>query len=161
MYNLDSGEKAATREGFGKAIVELGEEREDIVVLAASVGDSTKAYNFRDRFPERYVEAGIAEQNMIGLAAGLALGGKVPFASSFCAFLPGRCFDQIRQSDRTQPHSKTIEDLPAVQVGRRFMSCAMLIHSVLFVSSVTGASSRGQLEQDAPATIERPETISD
>jgi len=89
--------KLATRDGFGKAICELGAD-ERIVVLAASVGDSTRAYKFREKFPARYIEAGIAEQNMIGMASGLALGGMVPFATSFCTFLPGRCYDQIRQS---------------------------------------------------------------
>lgn len=98
MYNLNSKERAATREGFGRAIVELGERNKDIVALSAGVGDSTQAFKFKERFPERYIEAGIAEQNMIGMAAGLALAGKIPFASSFAAFVPGRCYDQIRQS---------------------------------------------------------------
>lgn len=98
MYNLNSKERAATREGFGRAIVELGERNKDIVALSAGVGDSTQAFKFKERFPERYIEAGIAEQNMIGMAAGLTLAGKIPFATSFAAFVPGRCYDQIRQS---------------------------------------------------------------
>lgn len=98
MYNLTSRKMAATREGFGDALIALGEKNKDIVALAAGVGDSTKMHPFRERFPDRYIEVGIAEQNMIGISAGLALAGKIPFASSFAAFLPGRCYDQIRQS---------------------------------------------------------------
>ncbi|MEK6916761.1 MAG: transketolase family protein [Nanoarchaeota archaeon] len=98
MYNLNNKIKLPTRDGFGKAIVRLGEKNKNIVVLAASVGDSTRAFKFKEKFPERYIEAGIAEQNMIGMAAGLALAGKIPFPTSFATFLPGRCYDQIRQS---------------------------------------------------------------
>ncbi len=88
----------ATRDGFGKAIVELASKDRNIIALAASVGDSTRAEKVKEKFPEQYVECGISEQNMIGVSAGLALGGKIPFPSSFCSFLPGRCYDQIRQS---------------------------------------------------------------
>jgi len=98
MYSLDNKIKITTREGFGKAIVKLGETNKDIVVLAASVGDSTQAYKFREKFPDRYIESGIAEQNMVGMACGLALAGKIPFATSFATFMPGRCYDHIRQS---------------------------------------------------------------
>ena len=88
----------ATRDGFGKAIVELAAANKNIIALAASVGDSTRAEKVKEKFPDQYVECGISEQNMIGVSAGLALGGKIPFPTSFCSFLPGRCFDQIRQS---------------------------------------------------------------
>ncbi len=98
MYNLNNPQKNATRDGFGKAILKLGEEDKRIVVLGASVGDSTRAFDFKAKFPDRYVEAGIAEANMIGMSAGLALAGKIPFPTSFATFLPGRCYDQIRQS---------------------------------------------------------------
>ena len=98
MYNLNNSVKAATRDGFGKAILQLGEHNKDIYVLSASVGDSTRAFNFKEKFPDRYIEAGIAEASMIGLSCGLALGGKIPFPTSFATFLPGRCYDQIRQS---------------------------------------------------------------
>ncbi|MFH2020066.1 MAG: transketolase family protein [archaeon] len=91
-------EQKGIRDGFGNAIVKLGEKNPKIVVLAAGVGDSTQAFKFKEKFPDRYIEVGIAEQNMVGIAAGLALGGKIPFATSFATFLPGRCFDQIRQS---------------------------------------------------------------
>lgn len=98
MYNLGNNIKKATRDGFGAAIVQLGEKNKDIVVLSASVGDSTRAYKFKERFPDRYVEAGIAEASMIGISCGLALVGKIPFPTSFATFLPGRCYDHIRQS---------------------------------------------------------------
>ncbi|MEM2131159.1 MAG: transketolase family protein [Candidatus Woesearchaeota archaeon] len=94
-------EKIATRDGFGKAIVNLGNDKKigkKVYVLSASVGDSTKAFDFKKNFPERYIETGIAEANMIGISAGLALTGKIPFATAFASFLPGRCYDQIRQS---------------------------------------------------------------
>jgi transketolase len=88
----------ATRDGFGKAIVELAKKDKNIIALSASVGDSTRAEKVKAILPQQYVECGIAEQNMIGVSAGLALAGKIPFPSSFCSFLPGRCYDQIRQS---------------------------------------------------------------
>src|SRR3989344_8054641 len=98
MYNLNTTEKAATRDGFGKAILLLGEKNKNIVVLGASVGDSTRAFDFREKFPDRNIEAGIAEADLIGLSCGLVLAGKIPFPTTFATFLPGRCYDQIRQS---------------------------------------------------------------
>ncbi|MBN2422873.1 transketolase family protein [Candidatus Woesearchaeota archaeon] len=98
MYNLNNETKKATRDGFGSALVKLGEKNQKVVALAAGAGDSTRAFKFKEKFPERFIEVGIAEQNMIGIAAGLALAGKLPFPSTFAAFLPGRCYDQIRQS---------------------------------------------------------------
>ncbi len=97
MYNLNNETKLATRDGFGNAIVDLG-ENPNIVVLSAGVGDSTRAHKFKEKYPKRYVEAGIAEQSMIGMSCGLALAGKIPFPTSFATFLPGRCYDHIRQS---------------------------------------------------------------
>lgn len=97
MYNLNNETKLATRDGFGNAIVDLGKNPK-IVVLSASVGDSTRAYKFKEKFPKRYIESGIAEQSMIGMSCGLALAGKIPFATSFATFMPGRCYDHIRQS---------------------------------------------------------------
>ncbi len=90
-------DKRATRDGFGKAIEDIGSD-EKIIVLAAGTGDSTRAHKFRAKFPERYIECGISEQNMIGMAAGVSLDNRIPIATTFAAFLPGRCFDQIRQS---------------------------------------------------------------
>lgn len=91
-------EKQATREAYGKALEALGAEREDIVVLDADLSKSTKTNLFAKKFPERFFDMGIAEQNMLGVAAGLAAAGKVPFASTFAVFATGRAYDQIRNS---------------------------------------------------------------
>ncbi|MBI2101546.1 transketolase family protein [Candidatus Woesearchaeota archaeon] len=79
-------EKAATREGYGKALLELGRINKDVVVVDADLGDSTKAEHFGKQFPERFFTTGIAEQNMIGTAAGLSVSGKIPYASTFAVF---------------------------------------------------------------------------
>lgn len=91
-------EKQATRDAYGKALVELGHIHDDIVVLDADLSKSTKTANFAQVFPERFVNAGIAEQNMVGMAAGLAAAGKTVFASSFAIFAAGRAFEQVRNS---------------------------------------------------------------
>src|SRR3989344_8706835 len=75
--------KIATREGYGKALLELGRINKDVVVVDADLGDSTKAENFGKEFPERFFTMGIAEQDMIGAAAGLSVSGKIPYASTF------------------------------------------------------------------------------
>ena len=85
--------KIATRESYGNALVELGKEHENLVVL-----DATKTGMFKKAFPERHIDCGIAESNMIGVAAGIAATGKVPFASSFAMFAAGRAFEQVRNS---------------------------------------------------------------
>jgi len=89
---------AAQRNHFGKALVELGKQNENVVVLDADLASSTKSSDFAAAFPERFFEIGIAEQNMIGTAAGLAACGKIAYASTFAVFATGRCWDQIRQS---------------------------------------------------------------
>jgi len=86
------------RETYGKTLVELGREDQDIVVLDADLSRSTMTKIFAREFPDRFFDCGIAEQNMISIAAGLAASGKLPFASTFAVFAPGRCFDQIRMS---------------------------------------------------------------
>jgi transketolase len=86
------------REAYGETLVELGRENPDIVVLDADLSRSTMTQFFAVKFPERFFDCGIAEQNMVGIAAGLAASGKIPFASTFAVFVPGRCFDQIRMS---------------------------------------------------------------
>ncbi|SFR03605.1 transketolase family protein [Desulfoscipio geothermicus] len=91
-------EKIATREAYGKALVELGRQNPDVVVLDADLSKSTKTYDFGKNYPERFFNIGIAEQNMMGTAAGLAAAGKIPFASSFAVFATGRVYDQIRNS---------------------------------------------------------------
>lgn len=90
--------KIATRESYGNALVELGKEHEDIVVLDADLAAATKTAMFKKVFPERHIDCGIAECNMVGVAAGLAATGMVPFASSFAMFAAGRAFEQIRNS---------------------------------------------------------------
>lgn len=91
-------EKQATRDAYGKALVELGHIYDDIVVLDADLSKSTKTADFAKTFPNRFINAGIAEQNMIGMAAGLATTGKKVFASSFAIFAVGRAFEQVRNS---------------------------------------------------------------
>ncbi len=87
-----------TRHGYGDALVELGKENEHIVVLTGDLAESTRAHLFQKAFPQRFIECGIAEQNMMGIAAGLALSGKIPFVSSYATFSPGRSWDQLRVS---------------------------------------------------------------
>ncbi|MBI5191002.1 MAG: transketolase family protein [Nitrospirae bacterium] len=90
--------KIATREAYGKALLELGKKNDKVVALDADLSGSTKTKVFGKEFPDRFFNVGIAEQNLIGTAAGLALGGKVPFASTFAVFATGRAWEQIRQS---------------------------------------------------------------
>ena len=84
------------REAYGKALVELGRGNKDIVVLDADLAQSTMTSLFAREYPERFFDCGVAEQNMIGIAAGLAASGKIAFASTFAVFALGRCYDQIR-----------------------------------------------------------------
>ncbi|MDD6194124.1 MAG: transketolase family protein [Lachnospiraceae bacterium] len=90
--------KIATRDSYGNALTALGKEHEDLVVLDADLAAATKTGIFKKEFPERHIDCGIAEANMIGIAAGLASCGKVPFCSSFAMFAAGRTFEQIRNS---------------------------------------------------------------
>lgn len=90
--------KIATRESYGNALVEIGKEHEDLVVLDADLAAATKTGIFKKEFPERHIDCGIAECNMMGIAAGLSLTGKVPFASSFAMFAAGRAFEQVRNT---------------------------------------------------------------
>lgn len=90
--------KIATRESYGNALAELGKEHADVVVLDADLAGATKTGVFQKAFPERFIDCGIAEGNMIGVAAGIATTGKVPFASSFAMFAAGRAFEQVRNS---------------------------------------------------------------
>ena len=88
----------ATREAYGEALRQLGEENIKVVALDADLAKSTKSYDFGKVFPERFFDMGVAEQNMIGTAAGLAAAGKIPFCSTFAVFAAGRAFEQIRNS---------------------------------------------------------------
>ena len=90
--------KIATRESYGKALAELGRKHDDLVVLDADLAAATKTGIFKKEFPERHIDCGIAESNMMGIAAGLATTGMVPFASSFAMFAAGRAFEQVRNS---------------------------------------------------------------
>ena len=90
--------KKATRDGFGDGILELGRTNPNVVALTADLAGSLKLDNFIKEFPERFIQVGIAEANMIGISAGLAIGGKIPYATSFANFATGRVYDQIRQS---------------------------------------------------------------
>ena len=89
---------AATREALGPTLARLAREGLDIVVVDADLGVSTSAAVFGKEFPDRFFTVGVAEQNMIGLAAGLAAAGKIAFATSFAVFMPGHCFDQVRMA---------------------------------------------------------------
>lgn len=88
----------ATRDSYGSALAELGQEYENLIVLDADLAGATKTDKFRAVFPERHINCGIAENNMVAVAAGLATCGKIPFASSFSMFLSGRSYEQIRNS---------------------------------------------------------------
>lgn len=88
----------ATRDGYGTGVVELGEKNERIVVLCADLTESTRSNLFREKFPERFIEMGVAEQNMANVAVGLSLNGKIPFIATYAVFSPGRNWDQIRIS---------------------------------------------------------------
>jgi transketolase len=90
--------KIATRDAYGDALVALGKKRNDVVVLDADLSGSTKTSKFAKAFPERFFNIGIAEQDMMGTAAGLAVGGKLPFVSTFAVFATGRAWEQVRQS---------------------------------------------------------------
>ena len=90
--------KIATRASYGAALVELGKKHDNLVVLDADLAAATQTGMFKKEFPERHIDCGIAECNMMGIAAGLATTGKVPFASTFAMFAAGRAFEQVRNS---------------------------------------------------------------
>ena len=90
--------KVATRDSYGDALVELGKEHENLVVMDADLAGATKTDKFKKAFPERFLDCGIAEANMAGIAAGLSTCGKIPFISSFAMFAAGRAYEQVRNS---------------------------------------------------------------
>jgi transketolase len=96
ILDIDALEKGATRDGFGKGVVEAGEKDERVVLLCADLAESTRSHWFKERFPTRYIEIGVAEQNLATVASGLANYGKIPFITSYAAFSPGRNNEQIR-----------------------------------------------------------------
>lgn len=89
-------EQIPTRNGYGEALVLLGEKNPNVVVLCGDLTESTRSLAFAKKFPTRFIEVGVAEQNMMGVAAGLAVEGKIPFVSSYAVFSPGRNWDQLR-----------------------------------------------------------------
>ena len=104
----------ATRESYGKALAELGEKYKNVVVLDADLANATKTIEFKKKFPERFFDIGIAEQDLIGTAAGLALEGKISFASTFAVFASGRAYDQVRN---TVAYSKLNVKIAATHAG--------------------------------------------
>jgi len=96
IEDLLKAEKVPTRDGYGKGLVDAGEKDERVVVLCADLAESTRCHWFKEKFPDRYIELGVAEQNMATVASGLANYGKIPFISSYAAFSPGRNNEQIR-----------------------------------------------------------------
>lgn len=92
----DAAEERPIRDGYGEGIVAAGEKDNNVVVLCADLSESTRAHTFAKKFPERFFQVGVAEQNMATIAAGLAISGKIPFISSYAAFSPGRNWEQIR-----------------------------------------------------------------
>jgi transketolase len=98
MENFTYSEKKDTRSGFGDGLTELGLKNENIVALCADLTGSLKMNEFKNNHPERFFQVGIAEANMMGIAAGLTIGGKIPFTGTFANFSTGRVYDQIRQS---------------------------------------------------------------
>ena len=95
---MNINKKIATRQSYGEALLELGKENKNIVVLDADLSTATKTNIFAKEFPERFFDMGIAEQDMLGTAAGLATCGKIPYASTFAVFAAGRAYDQVRNS---------------------------------------------------------------
>jgi len=96
IFETEALEQASTRDGFGSGVVEAGKEDENVVVLCADLAESTRSHLFKEAFPARYIEIGVAEQNMATVASGLANYGKIPFITSYAAFSPGRNNEQIR-----------------------------------------------------------------
>lgn len=110
LFNEEKLEDEPTRDGFGHGVVEIGREDERIVVVCADLADSTRASWFQEAFPERYIEVGVAEQNLATVASGLANYGKIPFITSYAAFSPGRNFEQIRTTI-------ALNDVPVIVCG--------------------------------------------
>ena len=107
---FDKPDVASTREGFGKGVVEAGMADERVVVLTADLAESTQAHHFQKAFPARFIQCGVAEQNMATVAAGMALYGKIPFFTSYATFSPGRNWEQIRTTI-------ALNNVPAIVCG--------------------------------------------
>lgn len=133
-------EEISTRDAYGKTLVELGKENPNIVVLDADLSKSTMTHFFGEEFPDRFFDCGIAEQNMVSIAAGLASSGKIPFASTFAVFVPGRCFDQVRMSI-AQPglNVKLVTTHSGISVGEDGIS-HQAIEDLALICSLPGFS---------------------
>ena len=122
--------KIATREAYGKTLAELGAEMQGLVVLDCDLAGATKTSEFRKVYPDRHIDCGIAESNMMSIAAGLAAAGMVPFASTFAMFAAGRAFEQIRnsigypQSARHTPASVSVRTARLTSVWKTLLLCA-------------------------------------
>jgi transketolase len=125
----------STREAYGHVLVEMGKENENIVVLDADLARSTMTHLFADEFPQRFFDCGIAEQNMIGIAAGLAASGKTVFASTFAVFAAARCYDQVRMSiAQPRQNVKIVASHGGVTVGEDGFSHHSIEDLALFCS---------------------------
>jgi len=131
---------AATREALGPTLIKLAKEGLPIVVVDADLGKSTTSRKFRDAFPDRFFSVGVAEQNMIGVSAGLAAAGKIAFCSTFGVFMPGRCFDQIRVSvAQTGLNVKMVASHGGISVGEDGIS-AQAIEDLALMCALAGVS---------------------
>ncbi len=110
IFDENKLEMGATRDGFGKGVVEAGEKDDRVVVLCADLSESTRSHWFQERFPDRYIEIGVAEQNLATVASGMAVYGKIPFITSYAVFNPGRNNEQIRTTI-------TLNDVPVKVCG--------------------------------------------
>ncbi|KKT36132.1 MAG: hypothetical protein UW23_C0006G0017 [Candidatus Collierbacteria bacterium GW2011_GWA1_44_12] len=116
--DLETVEMKAVRDGFGEGLLDLGKRNEKVVALCADLRESVRVEGFSKAYPDRYIEVGVAEQNMIGIAAGLALEGFIPFAASYAVFSPGRSWDQIRVSVAyTHSNVKIVGGHAGISVG--------------------------------------------
>jgi len=129
---------AATRDAYGKALVELGEKHKEIIVLDADLSKSTRSYSFSKKFPDRFINVGICEANMIGIAAGLAACGKLPFISSFASFLICKGYEQIRMGIAlTGLNVKLVGSHSGITLGEDGVS-QMSIEDIALTTSLPG-----------------------
>ena len=118
-----------TRSGFGEGLLELGRKKDNVVALCADLVGSLKMEAFEKEFPDRFFQCGIAEANMMGIAAGLTIGGKIPFTGSFANFSTGRVYDQIRQSIAYS--GKNVKICNSTSSGKAFTSRLASKHCLL------------------------------
>lgn len=123
LFNKDRLEMVPTRNGYGEGLVLAGKENKDVVALCADLTESTRSEDFKKEFPERFIECGIAEQNMMSVASGLALSGKIPFVSTYSVFCPGINWGQIRVNVlQNDAHVKIAGAHAGISVGPDGMS---------------------------------------